>query len=69
MPLPNKILLMKPSTGLDVDEIEFEIGLESSIRKEGGELEEISSGCNIFDSQIMAEDGAKSVWETKSPQR
>jgi hypothetical protein len=50
MPTTNKVILMKQSSGVDVDEIEFEIGLESSIRKEGGEREISSSGCNIYES-------------------
>ncbi len=41
---------MQQNSGIDVDDIEFDIGLESSIRKEGGEREVFSSGCNVYDS-------------------
>lgn len=50
MPTANKVILMKQNSGVDVDEIEFEIGLESSVRKEGGEREILSSGCNVYES-------------------
>jgi hypothetical protein len=50
MPTANKVILMNQNSGVDVDDIEFEIGLESSIRKEGGEREILSSGCNVYES-------------------
>jgi len=36
MPLMNKTKSMKRNSSVDLNDIEFEIGLESSIQKEGG---------------------------------
>ena len=51
MPQTNVVSLMKQSRGIEIAEIEFEIGVESSLRKEGGEFESCGgSDCNIQDS-------------------
>lgn len=62
---------MKPEAAVKIEDIEFELGEEGSVKKEGGEREIESSGCDIYDSQIISDSlpASRNIQETQSPLR